>query len=99
MSSINTGMNISEVARYTTKNTKKPNYWMQITMLLDKLFKLGPGNNSKLKRIAQGFDQKTGEHVIRLEYRVKADNQNKIARRPVKVKLKPDEDEDDKKKS
>jgi hypothetical protein len=91
-------MNISEVARYTIKNTKKSNYWMQITMLLDKLCNLGSGNDSKLKRIAQGFDQKTGEHVIRLEYRVKADNQNKIAQKPVKVKLKPDED-DDKKKS
>ncbi len=72
---------------------------MQITILFDKLFKLGTGSDSKLKRIAQGFDQKTGEHVIRLEYRVKADNQNKIARKPAKVKLNPDDDDDDKKKS
>ena len=91
-------MNISEVARYTGKTTKAPNYWMQITMLLDKLYNLGSGNDSKLKRIAQGFDQKTGEHVIRLEYRVKADNQNKIPKKPAKVKLNPDDD-DDKKKS
>ena len=34
---------------------------MQITILLDKLFNLGSGNDSKLKRIAQGFDQKTGD--------------------------------------
>jgi hypothetical protein len=97
MSFINTGMNISEVARYSGKTTKAPNYWTQVTLLLDKLFKLGSGNDSKLKRIAQGFDQKTGEHVIRLEYRVKADNQNKIAQKPTKVKLKPDDA--DKKKS
>jgi len=90
-------MNISEVARYSGKTTKPPNYWMQITILLDKLFNLGSGNDSKLKRIAQGFDQKTGEHVIRLEYRVKADNQNKIARKPAKVKLSPDDDEAKKK--
>ncbi len=89
---------MSEVARYTEKNKKEPNYWMQVTVLLDKLFKLGSGKDSKLKRIAQGFDQKTGEHVIRLEYRVKADNQNKIVRKPAKVKLNPDDD-DDKKKS
>ena len=89
---------MSEVARYTEKNKKEPNYWMQVTILLDKLFNLGSANDSKLKRIAQGLDQKTGEHIIRLEYRVKADNQNKIAQKPAKVKLKPDED-DDKKKS
>jgi len=89
---------MSEVARYTEKNKKEPNYWMQVTVLLDKLFKLGSGKDSKLKRIAQGFDQKTGEHVIRLEYRVRADNQNKITRKPAKVKLKPDDD-DEKKKS
>jgi hypothetical protein len=34
---------------------------MQITIHLDKLFNLGSGNDSKLKRIAQGFDQKTGD--------------------------------------
>jgi hypothetical protein len=98
MSFINTGMNISEVARYTGKTKEAPNYCMQITVLLDKLFNLGSGNDSKLKRVAQGFDQKTGELVIRLEYRVKADNQNKIAQKPAKVILKPGDD-DDKKKS
>ena len=62
------------------------------TQLLDKVYKLGAKNDSKLKRVAQGFDQKTGEHVIRLEYRVRAANQNKLPPKPQKVKLNPTDD-------
>ena len=87
-------MNILEISRYTQTPSKpnNPNYWSKIKQLLDKAFQLGSGNDSKLKRISQGFDQSTGEHVIRLEYRVKASNQSPIAKKPLKVKLKPDDD-------
>jgi hypothetical protein len=84
-------MNISEVSRCSGSSTKlnKPNYWIKVIQLLDQLFQLGSGNDSTLKRISQGFDQAKGEHVIRLEYRVKASNQNSIAAKPLKVRLKP----------
>jgi len=60
---------------------------------MDKTFKLGTGNNSKLKRISQGFDQSTGEHVIRLEYRVKASNQSPITAKPPKTISNPSDDD------
>jgi hypothetical protein len=87
-------MNISEVSKYTgtTNKPDKPNYWKTVTRLFDQLFQLGCGNDSTLKRVSQGFDQRTGEHVIRLEYRVKASNQNPIAAKPLKVKLKPSDE-------
>ena len=74
-------MNISEISRYTHQLSKpnNPNYWMKIKQLLDKTFSLGSADDSKLKRISQGFDQSTGEHVIVMEYRVKASNQRPIA--------------------
>jgi hypothetical protein len=91
---INTFMNITELSRYSHPASKPnyPNYRSKIKQLMDKTFKLGHGNDSKLKRISQGFDQATGEHVIVLEYRVKASNQNPIAKKPPKVKLKPPDD-------
>ena len=87
-------MNISEVSRYTGANTKpaKPNYWMKVTRMFDQIFQLGSGNDSTLKRVSQGFDERSGEHVILLEYRVKASNQNPIAAKPLKVNLKPSDD-------
>ena len=45
---------------------------------MDKLFGFNADGNSKLKRVKQVFDQKTGEHVIYLEYRVKSTNQSPI---------------------
>jgi hypothetical protein len=87
-------MNISEISRYTHQPSKpnNPNYWSKIKQLMDKTFKLGNGNDSKFKRISQGFGQSTGEHVIRLEYRVKASNQSAIAKKPPKIKLNPSND-------
>ncbi|MBL4681208.1 MAG: hypothetical protein JKY88_10875 [Pseudomonadales bacterium] len=86
-------MNILEISRYTHQPSKpsNPNYWLKIKQLMDRTFKLG--NDSQLKRISQGFDQATGEHVIRLEYRVKASNQNPIAKKPARIKSKPSDDD------
>lgn len=88
-------MNIFEISRYTNRPSKanNPNYWMKIKQLMDKTFRLGSGSDSKLKRISQGFDQSTGEHVIHLEYRVKAVNQNSIAAKPSRIKLNPSDDD------
>jgi hypothetical protein len=60
---------------------------------MDKTFQLGSNNDSKIKRISQGFDQSTGEYVIVLEYRVEASNQSPIAKKPPKLKSKPTDDD------
>ena len=75
--SINTLMKYNEIAT---------NRWVQAKIPLDKLFALGSGNDSSMQRIMQGFDQKTGEHVINLKYRAKARYQNMIAQRSQKAK-------------
>jgi hypothetical protein len=53
-------------------------WWNKALYILDKLFGFESDGNSKLKRVKQVFDQKSGEHVIYLEYRVKASNQSPI---------------------
>jgi hypothetical protein len=65
----------------------QPNNWNQLLTLLDKLFNLGQIKKSTVKRRKQWFDQKSGEHVILLEYRVKVANQAPIKSPPPKVKL------------
>lgn len=54
--------------------------WEIIKKWLDKLYGLNSGLPSTLKRVKQGFDQDTGEHVIYLEYRVRAPYQQAIPR-------------------
>ena len=53
-------------------------WWNKALYVLDKLFGFNADGNSKLKRVKQVFDQKTGEHVIYLEYRVQSANQSPI---------------------
>jgi hypothetical protein len=88
--SINTLMKYSEIST---------DRWMQAKISLDKLFALGSGNDSSMKRIRQGFDQKTGEHVINQQYRAKARNQNMIAQNQQKPRTDTKGDEAKKKKS
>ncbi len=65
--------------------TEKQDGWTTVRLWLDKLFSLQSDLPSKLKRVKQTFDQKSGEHVIYLEYRVKAPYQPAM---PVKPKVK-----------
>ena len=59
-------------------NESSAGWWNKALYILDKLFGFDSDGNSKLKRVKQVFDQKSGEHVIYLEYRVKAVNQSPI---------------------
>ena len=72
----------------------KTNYWNSLLHLLDKVFGFSSGNNSTIKRVNQGFDRETGEHVIYLEYRVKVSGQSPISKNPEKVKLTKDDNSD-----
>ncbi len=65
----------------------KTNYWNRLLQLLDKIFGFNSGKNSTIKRVNQGFDRETGEHVIYLEYRVRISGQSPIAKNSEKVNL------------
>ena len=45
--------------------------WNQLKLLLDKMFGFTNIISSKVAKRAQGYDNKTHEHVIWLEYRVR----------------------------
>lgn len=47
------------------------NNWNKLLAVLDDLFGHGDKQQSRISKKVQGFDNKTGEHVIRIEYRVK----------------------------
>ncbi|AAF83590.1 hypothetical protein XFUD_03315 [Xylella fastidiosa] len=43
--------------------------------ILDDLFGHGDKQRSRISQKVQGFDNETGEHVVRIEYRVKLANE------------------------
>ena len=47
------------------------NNWNQLKLLLDKMFGFTNIVSSRVSKRAQGFDNKKGEHIIWLEYRVR----------------------------
>lgn len=47
------------------------NNWNKLHIILDRLFGHGDKQQSKISQKWQGFDNQTGEHVIRIEYRIK----------------------------
>jgi hypothetical protein len=51
------------------------NHWTRLLNILDELFAPNGKNRSRISKKLQGFDNKTGEHVIRIEYRVKLPNE------------------------
>ena len=51
------------------------NNWNKLLVVLDRLFAHGDKQQSRISDKGQGFDNKTGEHVIRIEYRVKLANE------------------------
>ena len=47
------------------------NNWNKLLAILDDLFSHGDKQRSRISNKVQGFDNQTGENVIRIEYRVK----------------------------
>ncbi len=47
------------------------NNWNKLLTILDDLFGHGDKQRSRISKKVQGFDNQTGEHVIRIEYRIK----------------------------
>ena len=47
------------------------NTWNRLLAVLDQIFGHDDKQQSRISKKVQGFDNKTGEHVIRIEYRVK----------------------------
>ena len=52
------------------------NNWTRLQAVLDDLFAHGDKQTSRVTKRKQGFDEKTGETVIFIEYRVKLLNEN-----------------------
>ena len=47
------------------------NKWNQLLATLDKVFGMNNKERSTFKKLSQDFDEKTNEHVIVIEYRVR----------------------------
>lgn len=54
--------------------------WNKLLVLLDAMFGLPNKASSRVKKLQQGFDNRTQEHVIWIEYRVRVTNS-----RPLKL--------------
>jgi hypothetical protein len=50
------------------------NGWNRLLSILDALFGFPNKAASKVKKLQQGFDNRTQEHVIWIEYRVRVNN-------------------------
>lgn len=74
-----------------TQLTEATSNWNKLVNLLTHIFKFENIENGTVKRVNQGFDKSTGEHVIVLEYRVRLANQAPIKTSNEKVKLTPDD--------
>jgi hypothetical protein len=55
------------------------NLWKQLLDTITSLFKFQPEQKPRVIRTEQFFDNKTGEHVIVLQYRVRLPNQAPLA--------------------
>lgn len=49
--------------------------WNRLQVVLDAIFSHGSKKTSRLTKRYQGFDNKTGEHVVIIEYRLKMLNE------------------------
>lgn len=56
--------------------------WNELLQLLDEIFGFTDRNGSKVKKVRQGFDNKTQEHVIWLEYRTRVSTAGVTGQRP-----------------
>lgn len=59
--------------------------WNQLLAVLDKTIGFPNKQSSRVKKLKQGFDPKTGEYVFWLEYRIKV-NEGEAGKEPPQVK-------------
>lgn len=52
------------------------NNWTKLLTILDDIFGHGQTKQSRITKKLQGFDNKTGEHIVQIEYRTKLLNEN-----------------------
>jgi len=62
----------------TSKEDSTMANWNRLLVVLDQIFGFPNRQSSKVKKLRQGYDNQTDEHVIWLEYRVR------LANRPMK---------------
>jgi hypothetical protein len=49
------------------------NKWNQLLVLLDRVFGFEEKKSSTYRKVSQFYDERTGEHVVLLEYRVRVE--------------------------
>lgn len=49
------------------------NKWNQLLVLLDRVFGFEEKKSSTYRKVKQFYDERTGEHVVLLEYRVRVE--------------------------
>jgi hypothetical protein len=69
------------------KEINAMNKWNQLLAALDAAHGFPNQTSSTFKRVGQGYDQKTGEHVIRLEYRVRVDPGQYVTETPLLAEI------------
>jgi len=52
------------------------NNWNKLKSILDQLFGHNITNQSRITNTVQGFDNRTKEHVVRIEYRYRMTNES-----------------------
>jgi hypothetical protein len=60
------------------------NAWNELLAAMDAALGFPNERNSKVKKLKQGYDNKTNEHVIWLEYRVRVNPGDHKQRQPVR---------------
>jgi hypothetical protein len=61
--------------KYSKEETTM-NGWKGVLAAMDSIFGHGCKKASRISKKVQGFDNQTGEHIIRVEYRVKLLNED-----------------------
>ena len=57
--------------KYSKEGHKMITGWKGVLAAMDSIFGHGCRKASRISKKVQGFDNHTGEHIIRIEYRVK----------------------------
>ena len=60
------------------------NKWNQLLDTLDRVFGFEDKKKSTFRKIGHTFDERTNEHVITIEYRVRRGHDGVVVRRPDK---------------
>jgi hypothetical protein len=74
----------------TFKEATTMNAWNRLLTALDEVLGFPNKTNSNVKKIKQAYDNRTNEHVIWLEYRVRVSNEEPVRKGILESLVNPD---------